>query len=129
MPNDIAPPGPMEVMTEGWAGVQGHQPSEEDLAEQQAAQEDLVLQRHREDKAFHAVFTKGRGPEVLEILRAMTIEQPCFNPEAGENAAAMGFTREGQNSVIREIQTRIERAEEGPPSVTRSRRKRKRGTI
>ena len=114
MSNDQAPPGPMEIMTEGWAGIEARQPTQEEIAEQAAEQEQLVLERRREDQLFHKVFTKGNGAEVLQVLRAMTIEQPCFNPEAGENAAYMGFTREGQNSVIREIETRIARAEENP---------------
>ena len=125
MSDTQAPPGPMDFMTGGWGAVEGNQPTPEDLAEQEAQQQELSQQRRDEDKAFHAVFTKGRGPEVLQMLRDMTIEQPCFNPEAGENAAAMGFTREGQNSVVREIEARIVRAQETPNAPRRKAPKKK----
>jgi len=56
---------------------------------------------------YHKVFTTVEGQKVLEHLRAITIEQPSFIP--GESAS-YGYCREGQNSIIREIIKRIERA-------------------
>tara|TARA_R100000742_G_C4221482_1_gene45152 strand:+ start:282 stop:542 length:261 start_codon:yes stop_codon:yes gene_type:complete len=56
---------------------------------------------------YYKVFTTVEGQKVLEHLRAITIEQPSFIP--GESAS-YGYCREGQNSIIREIQKRIERA-------------------
>ena len=59
------------------------------------------------NRLYFNVFTTIEGQKVLEHLRAITIEQPSFIP--GESAS-YGYCREGQNSIIREIQKRIERA-------------------
>ena len=47
------------------------------------------------------------GAKVLTHLRSVTIEQPAWMPGAD---ASFGYSREGQNSLIREIELRIRRA-------------------
>lgn len=59
------------------------------------------------NRLYHKTFQTEEGQRVLQHLRAVTIEQPVFIP--GESPS-YGYCREGQNSIIREIEKRIERA-------------------
>lgn len=51
-------------------------------------------------------FDSFEGRKVLEWLRATTIEQPAWVPGLD---ASHGYAREGQNSLVREIERRIKR--------------------
>jgi hypothetical protein len=70
----------------------------------------------RVDSMFASVFATPQGRQVLAFLRQRTIEQPCWVP--GQDAAH-GYAREGQNSIVREIEMRIQRAAKGPPASVR----------
>ena len=59
------------------------------------------------NRLYFKVFNTEDGQKVLKHLRAITIEQPSFIP--GESAS-YGFCREGQNSIVREIEKRVQRA-------------------
>jgi len=59
------------------------------------------------NRLYARVFNTEDGQKVLRHLRAITIEQPTFIP--GE-VSSYGYCREGQNSLVREIEKRIERA-------------------
>tara|TARA_R110002110_G_scaffold41097_5_gene130959 strand:+ start:1281 stop:1529 length:249 start_codon:yes stop_codon:yes gene_type:complete len=59
------------------------------------------------DKAFGQCFSTAAGKKVLAHLRKSTVEQPTWF--AGEDAS-YGYAREGQNSLVREIERRIARA-------------------
>ena len=59
------------------------------------------------NRLFFRVFNTEDGQKVLKYLRSITIEQPVFIP--GEEAS-YGFCREGQNSLVREIEKRVQRA-------------------
>jgi hypothetical protein len=61
------------------------------------------------NKAFARTFETEEGKKVLEFLSKKTLEQPTWVP-GGDNS--YGYAREGQNSIIREIQQRIERAKQ-----------------
>lgn len=61
-----------------------------------------------------APFLSASGQACLAELRSRTIEQPCFLP--GEQDG-YGFMREGQNSMVRYIETCIRVAQQGPPNV------------
>lgn len=61
------------------------------------------------NKAFARTFETEEGKKVLEFLINKTLQQPTWIP-GGDNS--YGYAREGQNSIIREIQQRIERAKE-----------------
>ena len=67
-----------------------------------------VVTTKRDDlvKAFVRCFSTEAGQTVLEYLRNMTIEQPTWYP--GEEASH-GFAREGQNSLVRHIESKIEK--------------------
>ena len=67
-----------------------------------SAQTDLDIQYKR-------CFDTEAGKKVLENLRAITIEQPAWIPGADPS---FGYAREGQNSLVREIEQRIKRANE-----------------
>ncbi|MBL00816.1 MAG: hypothetical protein CMI34_05355 [Opitutales bacterium] len=61
------------------------------------------------DIIFKKTFQTEDGKKVLEYLRKVTIEQPCWTPGAD---VSYGYAREGQNSIVREIEQRIRRANE-----------------
>ena len=82
---------------EGWDSLR--QADNTDLAKNQLAQDEL-------DLMFVRCFSTEAGAEVLEHLKAITLDQPSWFP--GEDPSH-GFAREGQNSVVREILRRIER--------------------
>jgi hypothetical protein len=63
------------------------------------------------DLAYAAIFTSPQGALVLADLRRRTIEQPCFTAGADPSH---GFFREGQNSMVREIEQRLARARKPP---------------
>jgi hypothetical protein len=75
-----------------------------------------LAERDRLDMLFAQTFTTPAGAEVLRHLRAVTIEQPAWVP--GQDPS-QGFAREGQNSIVREIERRIARATQGPPQETK----------
>ena len=59
------------------------------------------------DRLYARVFSTRDGSKLLKHLRAVTVEQPTWYP--GEDASH-GYAREGQNSLVREIERRIQRA-------------------
>jgi len=61
------------------------------------------------DKSFARTFDTEEGKKVLEYLVSKTLNQPTWLP-GGDHT--FGYAREGQNSIIREIQMRIERAKQ-----------------
>ncbi|MDC0619305.1 hypothetical protein OAO89_03200 [Pelagibacteraceae bacterium] len=61
------------------------------------------------NKAFARTFETEEGKKVLEFLINKTLQQPTWIP-GGDNS--YGYAREGQNSIIREIQTRIGRTKQ-----------------
>jgi hypothetical protein len=83
---------------DGWAGLQSVDPS---IAEKQQIDKDDV------DRLYLRVFGSDDGQKLLTHLRSLTIEQPTWYP--GEDASH-GYAREGQNSLVREIERRMNRA-------------------
>lgn len=59
------------------------------------------------NKIYLRCFSTEDGTKVLKHLREITIEQPTWY--AGESESH-GFYREGQNSVVRDIELKIKRA-------------------
>tara|TARA_R100001086_G_C11816667_1_gene253035 strand:- start:906 stop:1169 length:264 start_codon:yes stop_codon:yes gene_type:complete len=66
-----------------------------------------VLDQLELDKSFARTFETEEGKKVLKYLISRTLNQPTWVP-GGDTS--FGYAREGQNSIVREIQTRIERA-------------------
>jgi len=86
------------TLTEGWDGLRQVEP--EFRRTNQQEQDDI-------DRLYLRVFGSDDGQELLAHLRALTIEQPTWYP--GEEASH-GYAREGQNSLVREMERRIRRA-------------------
>jgi len=82
---------------EGWDGLR--EADNYHLQENKISQDDI-------DIAYVRCFSTEAGQEVLDHLKAMTLDQPSWFP--GEDPSH-GFAREGQNSVVREMLRRIER--------------------
>lgn len=62
------------------------------------------------NKLHVRVFTTDDGKKLLDQYRSELIESPSFVPEMGaENGAALGFFREGQNSIIRQMTVRLKK--------------------
>ena len=83
------------MMAEGWEGLREAEPNKQASEENEI---DLLITR---------VFSTEDGVKLLEWLRSITIEQPTWYP--GEDPSH-GFAREGQNSLVRELERRIKRA-------------------
>jgi hypothetical protein len=85
-------------MDEGWEGLRTVEPQMR--LTQQDNQDDI-------DRLYLRVFGSEDGQQLLTHLRSLTIEQPTWYP--GESASH-GYAREGQNSLVREIEKRMQRA-------------------
>lgn len=68
---------------------------------------EAVDEQNNKDKLFAKVFNTPEGKLVLAELKSRTLDAPSWYPGANEH---FGYVREGQNTVVREILTRIERA-------------------
>jgi len=89
-----------DISTPGWEGVNAHQPPAPSYSETEQA--DL-------DKSIAKAFSTAAGKKTLNWLKTSYLEQPCWAPGYSTD---FGFYREGQNTLIREIVARIERAKE-----------------
>tara|TARA_R100000654_G_scaffold23279_1_gene45617 strand:- start:16625 stop:16906 length:282 start_codon:yes stop_codon:yes gene_type:complete len=58
------------------------------------------------DFLYANVFNTADGQKVLEHLKSVTIDQPSWFP--GDDPS-FGYSREGQNSIVREIINRLRR--------------------
>lgn len=72
--------------------------------------------KREQAKLFLDVFGQGRGPELLEMMRAYTVDLDLFvvSPvignelrEMGVNPAEWAYHRNGQNSVVRWIEQQL----------------------
>ena len=61
------------------------------------------------DMLYATVFNTPDGLKVLKHLASTTIDQPCWFPGTDPS---QGYFREGQNSLIRQINSRIRRAKD-----------------
>ena len=75
--------------------------TEEERAEPAASQMDI---------AYAELFNSPDGEKVLRHLKSITLDQPCWVPGSDPS---YGFHREGQNSIIRQIENRIRRVKDG----------------
>lgn len=66
---------------------------------------------YEENHHFDKAFSTPSGRKVLEWLDKHTLGTPSWWPDADYNkAVANGFWREGQNSLVRQIKSKIEQA-------------------
>lgn len=80
-------------------------------AEQQQSSTEEQARQQSINAIFGKCFGTPSGKKVLEYLSKMTVEQPTWIPSAGAidgaSAEQYAFVREGQNSIMREITTRV----------------------
>jgi len=71
----------------------------------------VAIDRKKEDLdiMIARTFSTENGQKVLAWLREAYLENPSWQPGA---ESSFGFFREGQNSVIRDIEKRIKRIKE-----------------
>jgi hypothetical protein len=62
------------------------------------------------DIMYGRVFKSEEGQKVLHHLRKITIEQPTWNP--GEDSS-YGYVRTGMAEIVRLIEKRVERSNNG----------------
>lgn len=103
----------------GWLG--GNKSPEQTVADQQQAVEDAAQAQLDFALLVAEVFMNGRGPELLQRMRELTIELPLM--DAG-NSIVRGdlmlspsdwaYVREGQNSYQRFIEDQIRYAQNPP---------------
>jgi hypothetical protein len=79
----------------GWDDLEGSQEFEPD---QKGVDLNLMFAR---------TFGTDEGKRVLAWMREFYLEHPCWQPGTDQS---LGVFREGQNSVIRDIETRIRKA-------------------
>jgi hypothetical protein len=94
---------------EGWDGLES-EPSPQ-------ATYEANLARYQGALDIAAPFRNTEGRKALEALRNLTTRKPTFDAEGREfySAAAYGFAREGQNSIIRHIERCLDMVDQGPP--------------
>lgn len=94
---------------EGWAGLDDNK----DPVKAYEAQ----LQRYQDALVIAAPFRNGQGRKSLDALRRLTTLKPTWDSESREfySAAAYGFAREGQNSIVRHIERCLDVVDQGAP--------------
>ncbi len=105
-------PEPMDTLNNlfggGWSALEEKQQQAGVEARQAAYDKALIIA---------TPFRSSAGKLALDALRKMTLFAPTWDAESRDalSAAAYGFTREGQNSIIRHIERCIAVVDEGPP--------------
>lgn len=97
-----APDDYLKLGATGWADLQklisGETRDPKDIERQKAEAEER--RRENERLTYEAFSTASGRLWVVEYLKAVTIDQPCYILGSGPE---LGFIREGQNSVYRYI--------------------------
>lgn len=86
-----------DVVSDGWAGLQEQMI---DVRSAEQAVEDL-------NKLCLRVLASEDGEKLMKWLRATLLEQPVAVPGSDSSYA---YYREGQNSIIRDLESRIQKA-------------------
>lgn len=86
-----------DAISEGWSGLQE---ISLDIRDSQQAVEDL-------NKLCLRVLATEDGEKLMKWLRASLLEQPVAVPGSDPSFA---FYREGQNSIVRDLESRIQKA-------------------
>ena len=82
----------------------------EDMDEVAPDRRDVLQKREDADRLFLRVFGDDDGKELMGMLVEWYLQQPVATPGADPSFA---FYREGQNSVVRDIEARLRRAMNG----------------
>ena len=90
----------IDISTPGWDGVNAESPLPLEYAQTEQAEIDRTIGRVLESKD---------GKRMMGWLKSAYLDQPCWAPGYDTD---YGFFREGQNTLIREIQMKALRAKE-----------------
>ena len=90
----------VSIATPGWEGVEAQPSTQPEYAATEQAQI---------DKAISIMFATEQGEKAMKFLVDAYLHQPCWAPGFTTD---YGFFREGQNTLIRELQARVQRAKE-----------------
>jgi len=90
----------VSIATPGWEGVEAVPPTQPEYA---------ATEQAKIDKAIARMFGSKEGEKVMTYLVDAFLHQPCWAPGFTTD---YGFFREGQNTLIRELQARVKRAKE-----------------
>jgi len=71
---------------------------------------ELVQAEQDMDILIAKTFNSTAGRKTWEWLKSITIEQHVLSVSEGFSGIMMGYSREGQNALIRKIQKRMDRA-------------------
>lgn len=72
---------------------------------------DAIKKKEREiDLIYGKAFQTPTGRKVLDHLISTTINQPVMQVSEGLSGIMIGYSREGQNALVRSIQKRIKNA-------------------
>ena len=85
------------INTPGWDGLEAEPPRLVEIDTQTET-----------DRAYWRLFNSEDGQKVLAHLISITIDQPAWMPGADPS---YGYAREGQNSIVREIKSRMRRSQ------------------
>lgn len=80
--------------------------------DEQAEENNKIIQEQENElnKLFVRVLNTEDGKKFLEYHTKNTVDKPTFFPQMGlDNGAAMGFYRDGQNSIVREMTIRLKK--------------------
>ena len=82
------------INSPGWAGLD-------------AVADDAGVEPNQLDREFLNTFSTEDGKKVLTYLENITVHQPSWMPGSNKH---YGYFREGQNSIVRQIQAKMRRA-------------------
>jgi hypothetical protein len=69
------------------------------------------LKRYEEDLHFLKCFSTPSGKRVIEWMIKFTVDSPTWWPQGDyQKSIAQGFFREGQNSLVRQLLSKIDNA-------------------
>lgn len=75
--------------------------------------EEQQRNKYEENLDFLKTFSTPHGKRVLDWMTKHTLETPTWWPSADYNkAVANGFFREGQNSLVRQLHSKIDYAKQ-----------------
>ena len=72
--------------------------------------EELKAQQREIDLIYGKTFGTPTGKKVLAHLESTTIDQPVLQVSEGFSGIMIGYSREGQNALVRSIKKRIKNA-------------------
>ena len=80
------------------------------MTEEKTAQQQLAEKNQEINLLYAKTFSTAVGQKCLDHLISTTIDQPVIQVSEGFSGIMIGYTREGQNALVRKIKTRVANA-------------------